>query len=143
MSLDSIKINGCCTICDKPVYEVVNRFPEGHILQGKVDRIGQPLDKAMIVTYVLSNGSATTLTVCEGCIEDARAELSAVWLKCQRSNRWYLRHEAELYGQHAPRRNAEQQAQVRKDLAASCDLFILGVAKIEKWSERLARDFRR
>ncbi len=143
MPLDSIKSNGCCTICDEPVFEIVSRLPEGHVLQGKIDRIGRPLDKAMIVTYVLINGSVTTQTVCEDCVLPAMAELSAIWTKCQRSNRWYLRHEQELYGQHAPRRNAEQQAQVRKDLAANCDLFILGVAKIEKWSEHLARDFRR
>lgn len=62
----SHKIAGCCSICDKEVYEVISRHPNGEPKQ-----LGKPKG-AITKTFVLMDGTNMRLTFCEDCEVDPR-----------------------------------------------------------------------
>ena len=62
-----IKTIGCCTKCDKEVFDVVERFPPDHENAGKPRRVGQPLPEARRINFSLSGGPSIDLTFCDEC----------------------------------------------------------------------------
>lgn len=58
------KLNGCCTLCDKEVFEVVRRDPETRA----PIQVGKPLENAMRLTFVLADGTKMDLTFCAECL---------------------------------------------------------------------------
>lgn len=63
----NIKIPGHCTICDRAVFEVVERHSSG-ILEGHPKKFGKPID-AIRVEYFLADGSRCTMTCCKDCLD--------------------------------------------------------------------------
>lgn len=72
------KITGCCTICDKEIYEVLDRFPNK-----EPRRIGKPLDLIQR-DYILTNGNRFTLSFCKECNPGPK-EYPAMWRKIMNS----------------------------------------------------------
>ena len=71
------KILGCCSQCDELVFEVHERFGADHLLAGRARRVGRPLETAIRVWLVLTNGSPIAVTFCEACVQAPR--LVEVW----------------------------------------------------------------
>lgn len=74
---------GCCTQCDEPLFEVVERFPE-NLADGKLSplarrprRIGKQIAPAYRCHLLLMDGSQMPLTFCEKCKDNM--DLDAVW----------------------------------------------------------------
>jgi len=72
------KVAGCCSLCDKEVYEVLKRFP---------NREPQTLGKEIDVvkkTFVLTNGNHFTLTFCSECDPEPK-DYPGLWKKVLRT----------------------------------------------------------
>lgn len=71
---------GCCTSCDKEVYEITRRFPSGHPYEREPIEIGKPID-AVTRTLLMTDGSTMDLTYCPSCetnfVEDYKKVLEA------------------------------------------------------------------
>ena len=64
-----MKLLGCCTNCNKEVYEILERYPSDHVLAKEPRKVGKPID-AIRHEILLSDGSQMTLTYCKDCTPD-------------------------------------------------------------------------
>lgn len=128
---------GCCTLCEKPVFEILAKWTQGP-MKGEPRRIGRPTTAARRVHYLLSDGSSMPLTFCADCVERALAPESFPMI-------WGLVLEAfgrELTPEYvaainAPPRTEKQQAAVEAFVARLANESIVGTAGIEKLDELL------
>ncbi len=60
-----VKRLGCCTLCDEPVFEIVETMKVDGIDMPKV--LGKPLDTARRVHLILTGGTNMALTFCTDC----------------------------------------------------------------------------
>lgn len=82
MKTASEKLNGCCTKCDKEVFEIVTRNPDTR----EPIRVGKPLENAMRLTFILADGSKMDLTFCAECARGLLPdEFSFLWRRVLRS----------------------------------------------------------
>lgn len=75
-----VKKVGCCTLCDKPVFEILTRFPQNHMLAREPRKVGAPLDNAMNYTFVLLGGETIDVAFCDKC-EITEADYPRIWEK--------------------------------------------------------------
>lgn len=61
------KIIGCCTNCDKPCFEVTAVWGADERTPGEPKQLGSPLDGSVRVTFMLFDGTKTSLTFCAAC----------------------------------------------------------------------------
>jgi hypothetical protein len=66
-----VKKPGCCTLCDKEVYEIKTRWTKG-ILEGEPRKVGRPTDDVRKLDYTLSDGTVMSLTFCRTCETEAK-----------------------------------------------------------------------
>ena len=76
-----MKMAGCCTLCDKEVFEVAVRFPAEDPRAGQPKVITAPFENARRVTYQLDNGSLMDLTFCDECDTSDFAKIIDVCVK--------------------------------------------------------------
>lgn len=80
------KIIGACTLCDKPCFEVMAMHSEGERLAGEPKQLGPPLEGATRITYMLFDGTKTSLTFCADCAKEQPTKvLAEIWQKNIRS----------------------------------------------------------
>lgn len=60
------KFTGCCTACDKPIFEIVSKYTEGPY-NGEIRQVGRPLPGARRVTMVRVSGNTSYMSVCKDC----------------------------------------------------------------------------
>ncbi len=75
-----IKQPGLCSLCEKEVYEIIQRYANDHPLKGKVMKVGKALD-AYMVQLILSNGHRMSITCCEKCKDLKPEDLVKIWDK--------------------------------------------------------------
>lgn len=63
------KIAGCCSLCDKPCFEVLARWEKHEKRAGEPKRLGPPMEDSVRVTFLLFNGRRTDMTFCGQCAE--------------------------------------------------------------------------
>lgn len=63
---DRRKRIGCCTFCDKEIFEVVSRYSEGPF-KGEIREVGLPLPGARRVMIVRASGNTTPWSYCGTC----------------------------------------------------------------------------
>lgn len=69
------KIAGCCTDCEKLVFDVIARGEDGRPKQ-----LGAPQPDARRVTFLLADGSVMDLTFCSDCISSLNtSEYGKLW----------------------------------------------------------------
>jgi hypothetical protein len=86
MSGSDIKVVGCCSTCDKEVFEIIERFPPDSVLAGKPRRLGPPNEDAMRLEFVLASGESMDLTFCKACAEGlSNEDYAELWQKVMRS----------------------------------------------------------
>ena len=61
------KIAGCCSLCDEPCFEVMQRWDAGDKRAGEPKRLGAPNEDAVRVTFLLIRGSRADFTFCGRC----------------------------------------------------------------------------
>ena len=64
---DNPRKSGTCLLCADEVYEVEVRYPDDHLLAGDPLRMGQVLDHAERVVFVLADGKQMVVTLCTDC----------------------------------------------------------------------------
>jgi len=57
---------GCCSICDKEIYEIILRYTQPP-LERFPRKLGLPKDDAWKVEFALKDGSTMSLSFCEEC----------------------------------------------------------------------------
>ena len=57
---------GCCTLCDKPIFEVAARHTEGPS-KGEIKQMGGPLSGVRRLTLVRMSGRTSYCSLCEKC----------------------------------------------------------------------------
>lgn len=77
-----VKRNGCCTLCDEPVFEITDRFPASDPRAGQPRAIGKALEGARRIALVLTDGSTVTLSFCSDCAPGIQDKLGEIWRKC-------------------------------------------------------------
>ncbi len=76
------KIGGCCSLCDEPCFEVMQRWDEGEVRAGESKVVGRPNADAVRIAFRLFNGGFTDMTFCGRCADDLQPEHYAVlWRK--------------------------------------------------------------
>jgi hypothetical protein len=84
--MSDIKIIGCCSSCDKEVFDVVERFSSAEDNAGMPKRIGAPHDDAIRVGFLLANGEQMDLTFCAECVDSLSSDdYPQLWEKVLRS----------------------------------------------------------
>lgn len=64
-----MKLTGCCTCCNKEVYEIRQKYASDHVYAGQPMKVGKPFD-ARQYEMLLSDGSTMTVTYCSDCKPD-------------------------------------------------------------------------
>ena len=75
------RINGCCVLCDEPMYEVVTTWPSMHLRGSEPRQLGAPVDVAERVTFQMVDGSTADMTFCGDCADQAKDRLPEIWAK--------------------------------------------------------------
>ena len=70
----SVKQPGLCTLCNIEVFEIVERFPMDHPLEGEVRRVGQMLENGTQIELLLSDNSEMALSFCLDCAKGLTPE---------------------------------------------------------------------
>jgi len=84
--MSDIKVIGSCSICDKEVFDIVERFGPAEENAGRPKRIGAPHDDAMRIGFMLASGEQMDLTFCQSCAEALTDEdYHELWQKVLRS----------------------------------------------------------
>ena len=81
-TLSPYKIGGCCSLCDEPCFEVMQRWDEGELRAGEPKVIGPPNNDSVRIAFRLFNGGVTDMTFCGRCAADLGTQHYAVlWRK--------------------------------------------------------------
>ena len=84
--MSKVKISGCCTVCDKPCFDIRARFAEHELYPGEPKQIGRPNDDALKISFFLLDGTIMHLTFCGKCAESLSQEKYLdIWRKVIRS----------------------------------------------------------
>ena len=68
---DNPRKSGTCPCCSTEVYEIEVRYPDDHLLAGDPLRMGQVLDHAERVIFLLADGKQMQVTLCTDCADGA------------------------------------------------------------------------
>lgn len=127
----NIKRNGCCTLCDEPVFEVIDRFPSSHLRAGHPRSLGAALEGATRVSLLLTDGSSTTLSFCARCAPEIGSRLVEIWRKCLATMAYHHNNIAEI--KERPATN-EEIAASEADVVWLASLVPLGVIETLPWA---------
>lgn len=81
MDYSLIKQPGLCSLCEKEVYEIIQRYANDHPLAGKIMKVGKSLDNAYTVQLVLTNGHRMSITLCDECHDLKPEDFVKIWEK--------------------------------------------------------------
>lgn len=74
------KLPGCCSCCDRPLFQAVSQHPVDHPKAGQITRSAELIDEnAVRIAFVLTNGRRIEMSFCAQCGDDH--DLKAVWKK--------------------------------------------------------------
>lgn len=130
----SKKLIGCCSLCDKEVAEILQRYPQGHLYVGEPVRIGKFFEDARRATLILTNGSQMDITVCQNCAEELPTSLCKLWVKIVSA--WKLETtDAHRVAINASAYTEKQRLEVDKWFQTASKEPPVGVLKIENWKD--------
>ena len=72
---------GCCTLCDREVFEISAYHVEPDPRAGTPKAVASPLEIAHRITYQLDNGSQMDLTFCDSCDPHAFDRIMEICIK--------------------------------------------------------------
>jgi hypothetical protein len=75
---------GCCSLCDREVFDSAERYPHDHALASQIRSPGAPAREARRVTFLLMDGSRCDMTFCSKCDPIPRAFVQ-IWEKVCRT----------------------------------------------------------
>jgi len=78
---------GCCTLCEKEVFNIQQRFTEPP-LERWPRFVGAPTDDAMRLEFELLDGSTANMTFCRECAKTAPKQLKKIWAACLEAARF-------------------------------------------------------
>ena len=126
-----MKIVGHCSACGDECFDVLETWPQGHVLAGEPRRLGAPHDDARRVTLILMDGRTTTMTFHDRCIQDAHTQFTDLWRRVnERYRRERKAHRALGHRDFTPAQHAHADA-VQLDFISNPPL---GVLAVEKWN---------
>jgi len=96
--MSKYKIAGCCTCCDKKIFDVKAVFEQHHPRAGEPKELGRAHPEAWRVTFGLYDGSTADFSFCAECAEKLTFEMYiAIWQKALRS---FMREGAHQNPEH-------------------------------------------
>jgi len=123
-----MKMPGCCTLCDAPLFEIIKVHAEGY-LKGLPETFGAPSKNAWRVTFVTMNGTRTDMTFCEDCLPKIDDNMSKIHNKVVR---------AFIFERGHPR---SDQKTHDESMMRSINNSILGVLSKERWVDLIEREY--
>lgn len=96
------KITGCCTLCDKEVFEVITRWPRDenrqiqHPYVGEPRRLGVAHEDAWRLQFLLSGGSTMDLTFCGRCADEVESNMPEIWRRCLGALGYEIEHDLAI-----------------------------------------------
>lgn len=133
------KLIGCCSVCDKEVFKILEVYPQEHPYAGEPRRAGRPLEDAVRATILLTDGKKLDITLCEACYEVSELHISLIWKRLLYS--WAQEVTPEnLQALGKPQLNKRQREQVDKWLVEMQSQAILGIVYAERWTEIKERE---
>jgi len=133
-----VKRVGCCTICDKKVFEVKEVFNKAP-MEGWPRRLGKPTDDAWRIDYIMLDGSHIHLTFCTECLETAQQPETypALWNSVLQTFIWESQPEVRRImpcAAHTPK----QQEAFDQFIEAQMKNALVSVLVAQKWSDVIA-----
>ncbi len=133
-----IKRVGCCTLCDKPVFEVKETFTKPPMV-GWPRRLGKPNEDAFRVDYIMLDGSHIHLTFCADCLEQAKRPETypVLWDSVLKSFLWEAEPEVRRIlpcAAYTP----EQKAVFDQFIQQQMKNALVSVLVVQKWRDVLA-----
>ena len=140
------KILGACTVCDEMVFEVLEKYPEGHPLHGQIRKLSHALkdrDARRVSLLLLGSpeneglpgfhGAQHEITLCAKC-QITQHNIAPLWAKCMKS---YADHATPEHRERLgnPPLTKEQQAYSDKVTLWMVANIPIGVLHERKWSE--------
>lgn len=84
--MSEYKIPGACSLCDEMCFEVMARWSENERYPGEPKRLGRPIEDAVLVTFLLIDGTRADFTFCGRCAEALNpGQYPDIWRKALRS----------------------------------------------------------
>lgn len=132
--MNNIKQAGCCSLCDKEVFEIVSWLPNDHPFAGRVAKVGKPLEDAVRVSLLTDCGNQVLATLCEACSSNVKEEFSRLWDRIVEGWEFEVSEEFHII-MNKKILNPKQKEQQGKWLDCMRKSFILEVLYREKWTE--------
>ena len=136
----SVKIPGCCSVCDEPIFEIKRRIPRDHPLAGLPVELGGPLRGAKRHWLMMADGTFTNFSTCADC-EITSHNICEVWAKARElmaregSNAYrevFSRNSS--WGFMSPHTPKQEMKMGHQQLAYGRNI-IFGVLTTQDWSE--------
>ena len=134
-----MKHTGCCTLCDRVVFDVVTTFTAGE-LSGWPKQIGQPHDDARRVTLAFADGTTGEITLCGDC-QPTPERMAQIHHQIRRAWAFEGTNGRREQAGGRPLTTAGEWRMGASQLALY-DNIPLGVLCEERWSEAMERESR-
>ena len=132
--MDNIKQAGCCSICDKEVFEIVSWLPNDHPFAGRVAKVGKPLADAVRVSLLVNTGEQVSATLCEECAATITEKFAVLWDRVIQG--WEFETSETFHiVMNKKMLNPKQREQQQTWLDGMREKFILEVLYSENWTE--------
>ena len=138
--MSSPKKLGCCSLCDKEVFEVIRRASRDCSFPRMILQVGKPLPEARRATVLLTGGSTMDLTLCGECKLDAES-LVEVWARVRAGwaqegcNSYRKRYTKELNNGTIPDLTLAQQWTTGRNQLDIAKQIPIGVLYEQSWQE--------
>lgn len=130
-----MKKPGCCTLCEKEVFEVKQRFTEAP-LERWPRFVGRPAEEAMRLTFTLSDGSEADITFCRECAKTAHDRFDEIWRICTDAA-WFENENRAAFGARDDKATRDRGA---FDIAWHENMSIAALKRSEPWFDTLKRE---
>lgn len=131
MSL-SKKLVGCCSVCDKAVFDIIEIYPAHHPYAGEPRRLGAPQEDALQLQVLLSDGQHIGVTVCSECMLSGKVSYNDLWERILFSWGFEVSDE-NCKALNKPVYTEKQKVQLQNWLTSISKEMILGVMCSRPW----------
>ncbi len=128
----NIKKAGCCSFCNKAVFDILTQYPSTSPFAGLPIRIGRPHDDAWRAAILLTDGTTADFTFCAECLPEVEERLPELWRKSIASFVFENENRVALGGRPV---NAEHHDKIREMVAGFTDNVPLGILHVFPWAE--------
>lgn len=126
----NIKKVGCCSFCNKAVFDILTQYPANTPFAGLPIRIGAPHDDAWRTAILLTDGTVADFTFCTECLPSVEDRLPELWRKAIASFVFENENRVALGGSPVSPKHHDK---IREMVAGFTDNVPLGILHVFPW----------